>query len=393
LQPFVVNYFYDIVQIGEENMTKRIGILTAGSDSPGLNATIRGIGKAAQGAFGMELIGFTDGFQGLIEDQSIEIIGSELSGILTDGGTILGTSRDSIENYPAEDGKFEDRTDQAVETYKKHKLNALVCLGGHETQASALILKNKGLNILTIPKSITNNIAETDTAVGFDSALGVATEAIDRLHSTAHSHHRIMIVEIMGREAGWLTLGAGISGGADVILIPEIPYDPEVVAKAINNRRSSGKRFSIVAVAESAMSLDYVEFFEHSHKMNERLRTGDDQSEIAQQLERIQNQMQGNTLLLADRLRTFTGLETRVTILGHLLRGGAPSSADRLLATQLGTMCAEMIHKGKFGVMIAMQSGHTAAVPLENVAGKTKKIPLDHPWILGAKRVGTVFGD
>ena len=374
-------------------MTKRIGILTAGSDSPGLNATIRGIGKAAQGSFGMELVGFTDGFQGLIEDKSIEIISSELSGILTDGGTILGTSRDNVEFYPVEGGSFEDRTDQAVETYKKHKLNALVCLGGHETQISALKLKEKGLNILTIPKSITNNIAETDTAVGFDTALGVATEAIDRLHSTAHSHHRIMIVEIMGRKAGWLTLGAGISGGADVILIPEIPYNPETVAQAINDRRASGKRFSIVAVAESAMSLDYVEFFAHSHKMNERLRTGDDQSLIAQQLQRIQNQMQGNTLLLADRLRTFTGLETRVTILGHLLRGGAPSATDRLLATQFGTTCAELIHKGKFGVMVAMQDGHITAVSLEKVAGKTKEVPLDHPWITGAKRVGTVLGD
>ncbi|MCD4671534.1 MAG: ATP-dependent 6-phosphofructokinase [Anaerolineaceae bacterium] len=374
-------------------MTKRIGVLTAGSDSSGLNATIRGFGKAAQGSFGMELIGFIDGFQGLIEDKSTEIIGSNLSGILTDGGTFLGTSRDSINRYPLENGGFADRTKQAIETYRKHKLDALVCLGGHETQDAALHLHKNGINIVTIPKSITNNIPETDSAIGFDTALGVATEAIDRLHSTAHSHHRIMIVEIMGRRAGWLTLGAGISGGADVILIPEIAYDPEAIAQAINNRRNSGKRFSIVAVAENAMSLDYVEFFEHSRKMNQRLRIGDEQTKIAQELTRIENQIQGNTLLLANRLRTFTGLETRVTILGHLLRGGAPSAADRLLATQFGTACAALLHEGQFGVMIAMQAGHTIPVPLEKIAGKTKQIPLDHPWIIGAKRVGTVFGD
>lgn len=375
-------------------MTKRIGILTAGSDSPGLNATIRGIGKAAQGAFGMELIGFTDGFQGLIEDQSMEIVGSELSGILTDGGTILGTSRDNVEKYPAGDGSFTDRTAQAIETYRKHKLDGLVCLGGSETQITALHLQQQGLKVISIPKSITNNIPETDTAVGFDTALGVATEAVDRLHSTAHSHHRIMIVEIMGRKVGWLTLGAGIAGGADAILIPEIPYDPQTVAEAIKNRRSSGKRFSIVAVAENAMSTDYVNFFEHSRKMNARLRDGEDQVKIEHELDRIENQMQGNTLLLADRLRTFTGLETRVTILGHLLRGGTPSAADRLLATQLGTVCADLIHKGQFGVMVAMQGRHTVPVPLEKVvAGATKTVPLDHPWVTGAKLVGTVFGD
>lgn len=374
-------------------MTKTIGILTAGSDSPGLNATIRGLGKAAMGTLGMKLLGFVDGFQGLVENKTVEIMGADLSGILTDGGTFLGTSRDSIQKYPLNDGSVADRTDQAIETYQKHKLDALVCLGGHETQIAANHLNQKGLNIICIPKSITNNIPHTDTSVGFDTALGVATEAIDRLHSTAHSHHRIMIVEIMGRHAGWLTLGAGISGGADAILIPEIAYDPKIVAQAINDRRNSGKRFSIIAVSENAMSLDYVEFFEHSRKMNERLRSGDEQTKIAQQLSRIENQIQGNTLLLADRLHTFTGLDTRITILGHLLRGGAPSAADRLLATQFGTACVELLQKKQYGVMIAMQGGKTLPVPLEQVAGKIKQIPLDHPWVVGAKRVGTVFGD
>jgi len=374
-------------------VTKRIGILTAGSDSPGLNATIRGLGKAAQGSFGMELIGFVDGFQGLVEDNTVEIISANLSGILTDGGTFLGTSRDSIKEYPLKDGSTADRTEQAVATYKKHKLDALVCLGGYATHVAAHQLSKEGLNVIGIPKSITNNVPHTDTTVGFDTALGVATEAIDRLHSTAHSHHRIMIVEVMGRHAGWLTLGAGISGGADAILIPEIAYDPKRVADAINNRRKSGKRFSIVAVAENAMSLDYVEFFDHSRKMNQRLRSGDEQDKIARELARIENQIQGNTLLLADRLHAFTGLDTRITILGHLLRGGTPSASDRLLATQLGTACAALLKEKQYGVMVAMQGRHTVPVPLEKITGGVKQIPLDHPWVVGAKRVGTVFGD
>ncbi|MDX9864684.1 MAG: ATP-dependent 6-phosphofructokinase [Anaerolineaceae bacterium] len=374
-------------------MRKRIGILTAGSDSPGLNATIRGLGKAALGTFGMDLIGFVDGFQGLVEDKTVEIFSTDLSGILTDGGTFLGTSRDSIQDYPLNDGSTADRTDQAIETLKKHKLDALVCLGGHETQITALHLQKKGVNIIGIPKSITNNIPQTDTSVGFDTALGVATEAIDRLHSTAHSHHRIMIVEIMGRHAGWLTLGAGIAGGADAILIPEIAYDPKLVAQAINDRRSSGKRFSIIAVAENAMSLDYVEFFEHSRKMNHRLRSGEEETKIDQELSRIENQIQGNTLLLADRLHAFTGLDTRITILGHLLRGGTPSASDRLLATQFGTACADLIQRKQYGVMIAKQGMQTVPVPLEQIAGKVKQVPLDDPWIIGAKHVGTVFGD
>src|SRR5579872_5659132 len=216
-------------------MTKYIGVLTSGGDSPGLNAAIRGIGKAARGFFGMQLIGFRDGFRGLMENRAIPLDGATLSGILTIGGTILGTSRDRPDRMPV-GGKILDITDVVVENYEKNHLDVLVCLGGGGTHKAALKLKEKGLNIITLPKTIDNDVAMTDVTLGFDTALGIATEAIDRLHSTAHSHHRIVVVEIMGHRAGWLALGAGIAGGADVILIPEIPYDIASVAQAIRQR-------------------------------------------------------------------------------------------------------------------------------------------------------------
>src|SRR5262245_59457095 len=236
-------------------MTKNIGILTSGGDCPGLNAAIRGIGKAAQGAFGMHVQGFRDGFRGLMENRTMALDREALSGILTVGGTILGTSRDRPYRMLI-GGKEMDVTDAIVANYEKHHLDVLVCLGGGGTQKNALYLKEKGLNVITLPKTIDNDVAMTDVTFGFDTALGIATEAIDRLHSTAHSHHRIVLVEVMGHNAGWLTLGAGIAGGADVILIPEIPYDVAAVADAIRWRRQRGKRFSIVAVAEGALSKD-----------------------------------------------------------------------------------------------------------------------------------------
>src|SRR5436190_1740302 len=234
-------------------MTKNIGILTSGGDCPGLNAAIRGIGKAAQGAFGMQVLGFRDGFRGLMENRSVVLDRETLSGILTVGGTILGTSRDKPYRMMI-GGKEMDATDAIIANYEKHHLDVLVCLGGGGTQKNALYLKEKGLNVITLPKTIDNDVAKTDVTFGFDTALGIATEAIDRLHSTAHSHHRIVVVEIMGHRAGWLTLGAGIAGGADVILIPEIPYDIEKVERAIRERSRTGRSFSIVAVAEGAVS-------------------------------------------------------------------------------------------------------------------------------------------
>ena len=234
-------------------MGKHIGVLTAGGDSPGLNAAIRAIGKAARSYQDTDVIGFRDGFRGMMENRTMRLDTEVLSGILTVGGTILGTSRDKPHRMPI-GGKLLDMTDVIVDNYKKHLLDALVCLGGGGTQKNALHLQQAGLNIVTLPKTIDNDVVMTDATFGFDTALGIATEAIDRLHSTAHSHHRIIVVEIMGHRAGWLALGAGIAGGADVILIPEIPYHVEKIAEAIRHRSVSGRHFSIVAVAEGAAS-------------------------------------------------------------------------------------------------------------------------------------------
>ncbi len=234
-------------------MGKHIGVLTAGGDSPGLNAAIRAIGKAARSYQDTDVIGFRDGFRGMMENRTMRLDTEVLSGILTVGGTILGTSRDKPHRMPI-GGKLLDMTDVIVDNYKKHLLDALVCLGGGGTQKNALHLQQAGLNIVTLPKTIDNDVVMTDATFGFDTALGIATEAIDRLHSTAHSHHRIIVVEIMGHRAGWLALGAGIAGGADVILIPEIPYHVEKIAEAIRHRSVSGLHFSIVAVAVGGAS-------------------------------------------------------------------------------------------------------------------------------------------
>ncbi|MDL1950706.1 ATP-dependent 6-phosphofructokinase [Acidobacteria bacterium ACD] len=236
-------------------MTKYVGVLTAGGDSPGLNAALRGIGKAAIACHGMQVIGFRDGFRGLMENRTIDLDERALSGILTVGGTILGTSRDKPYSMPVA-GKPQDMTDLIVDNYHRHHLDVLVCLGGGGTQKNAFHLMKRGLNVVTLPKTIDNDVAMTDVTFGFDTALGIATEAIDRLHSTAHSHHRIIVVEVMGHRAGWLALGAGVAGGADVILLPEIPYDVGKVAEHILRRSRGDKRFSIVAVAEGALSVD-----------------------------------------------------------------------------------------------------------------------------------------
>lgn len=363
-------------------MTKYIGILTSGGDSPGLNAAIRGVGKTAINYYGMQIIGFRDGFRGLMENRTMRLDGGELSGILTRGGTILGTSRDKPHRMPVGD-KTLDMTDVIASHYHDRHLDALVCLGGGGTQKNARRLMEKGLNIITLPKTIDNDVAQTDTTFGFDTALGIATEAIDRLHSTAHSHHRIIVVEIMGHKAGWLALGAGIAGGADVILIPEIPYEVESVAEAIRERSRNGKPFSIVAVAEGAISRQN---FEAQLAAREKRIKGEKMpvSEI---------QYADHTLRLAKKLEHLTGLEARVTILGHLQRGGTPSAADRLLATRLGTACADLINEGHYGVMVASKGDGTRAVKLEKVAGKIKVVPPDHPWVESARRVGTNLGD
>lgn len=371
---------------------KRIGILTAGGDSPGLNAAIRGVGKTALGFYGMDIIGFRDGFRGVVEDRRLKLDKSTLAGILTVGGTILGTSRDKPHRMLI-DGRTRDMTATIKENYKKLDLDALVCLGGGGTQKSALHLSNAGLNIVTLPKTIDNDVAMTDSTFGFATALDIATEAIDRLHSTAHSHHRIIVAEVMGHRAGWLTLGAGIAGGADVILIPEIPYNVEKIAEAIKRRSGRGTNFSIVAVAEGAMSLEDARAFRLVENKRERARTLHDKKEAKVELAALEQRHTGNTMRLAKQLEELTHLESRVTILGYVQRGGIPSPTDRLLASRLGAACADLIHENVFGVMVAARGDGTEPVPLEKVAGKRKIVPPDHPWVEAARKVGTCLGD
>ncbi len=373
-------------------MSMKVGILTSGSDCPGLNAAIRGFGRAAQQTYGMTVLGFTDGFRGLMEDKTVDLSGNALSDILTRGGNILGTSRE-LPYKVLENGKTVDRTDLAVEVYHRHGLDGLVCIGGAETQNAAWHLARAGLNILTLPKSSENSIAKTDITIGFDTAQLIAAEAIDRLHSTAHSNHRIIIVEITGSQVGWLTLGSGIAAGADVILIPEIPYHVEKIAEAINTRLEAGKRFSIVAVSEGANSSELVAFFERSLKLNRLRDQGGNIEDRQAQINTLKKKYAGQTLFLANRLEEMTGVESRVTILGYLLRGGTPSATDRVLATYLGTRAADLLAEGKTGQMVAYQGGKAVCVPLEDLFEQTKPVPLDHHWITAAKHVGTVFGD
>ena len=371
---------------------KRIGILTAGGDSPGLNAAIRAVGKAAISEYGWEVVGFRDGFRGLAEDRWVRLDKRTLAGILTVGGTVLGTSRDKPHRMKI-DGHMRDMTGAIAATCKRHRLEALVCIGGGGTHKNALRLMEKGLNILTLPKTIDNDVALTDATIGFDTALGIATEALDRLHSTAHSHHRIIVVEIMGHRAGWLALGAGIAGGADVILIPEIAYDLEKVAAAIRRRSRGSTNFSIVAVAEGAMPKEDAAAFALAEKRCDGAKSERDRDHARTELAALEARHAGHTLRLAKQLEELTHLESRVTILGYVQRGGTPSFADRLLATRLGTACAGFIADGVFGVMVAARGDGVKAVPIKDVAGNLKTIPAAHQWLQAARRVGTCLGD
>lgn len=382
-------------------MSKHIGILTAGGDSPGLNAAIRAVVKAGQTRYGYRVIGFRDGFRGLAENRTLPLEASKMAGMLTLGGTILGTSRDKP-NKMKIGNKIQDMTDAIVANYQANHLDALVCIGGGGTQKNALLLKQKGLNIITLPKTIDNDIGLTDTSFGFDTALGIATEAIDRLHSTAHSHHRIIVVEIMGHNSGWLALGSGLAGGADVILLPEIPYRVKRVAEAISYRVKNGKNFSIVAVAEGALSQEA-----HAELKAQQANIQDDKKDRKKTAKQpakqtakeapapqLQASIGGDHCLkLAHQLEELTGLESRPTILGHLQRGGAPSAADRLLASRLGSACVDAIQQGQSGIMIAARGDTAVPVPLEEVAGNKKLVPLDHPWIQTARSLGVCLGD
>ena len=371
--------------------TKRIGIITAGGDSPGLNAAIRGVGKAAL-SYGMEIVGFRDGYRGLAENLRYPLDKPTLAGILTVGGTILGTGRDKPHRMRI-NGKERDMTNVIVRNYEKNKLDALVCIGGGGTHKNALRLVEKGLNIITLPKTIDNDVALTDATIGFDTALDIATSAIDRLHSTAHSHHRIVVAEIMGHRAGWLTLGAGIAGGADVILIPEIPYDIRKIAAAIRRRSQSGTNFSIVAVAEGAMNQKDAAAFAAAALRKKTATSKTSKQKAKAELIALNARHAGNTFRLSKELEELTHLEARLTILGYVQRGGTPSAGDRLLATRLGTTCVELIQDGVFGVMVAARGESAKPVPIAEVAGRLKLVPQNHTWVQSARRVGTCLGD
>ncbi len=370
---------------------KRVGVLTAGGDCPGLNAAIRGVGKALLG-YGIEVVGVRDGFLGLIENRTFPMDSHSLAGILTVGGTILGTSR--VKPHRIEvNGRIRDMRETIARNCRRNRLDAIVCIGGDGTQKNAWRLLDSGLKVITLPKTIDNDVVMTDASFGFDTALGIVSEAIDRLHSTAHSHHRIIVVEVMGHRTGWLNLGAGVASGADVILIPEIPYSAKNIAKAIRARCERGTNFSIVAIAEGALSVEYAAKFREAKAAQARSRSDSSLQRAKAALVELDQQHAGNTLRLARRLEELTGLECRVTILGYVQRGGTPSAVDRLLATRLGTACADLIRKGTFGVMVAARGEGTRAVPLDQVAGRRREVPLNHPWVAAARAVGTCFGD
>ena len=340
----------------------------------------------------MEVVGFRDGFRGLAEDRSIWLRSGNLAGILTVGGTILGTSRDKPHRMVV-DGKAVDMMPTIIRTYGRSGLDAIVCIGGGGTQKNAYRLAQAGLNIVTIPKTIDGDIALTDASIGFATALEVATEAIDRLHSTAHSHHRIIVAEVMGNRAGWLALSAGVAGGADVILIPEIPYRVSSIVDAIRRRTRRGTNFSIVAVAEGARSEVDAAAFALAERRADEARTPAEKEAASADVTTLEARHAENTLMLAHQLEELTGLESRVTILGYVQRGGTPSAVDRLLATRLGTAAAELVRTRQFGHMVAAIGQETRAVPLVDVAGKRRTVPLDHPLIAAARNVGTCLGN
>ncbi|MCL2653064.1 MAG: 6-phosphofructokinase [Propionibacteriaceae bacterium] len=372
--------------------SKRIGILTAGGDAPGLNAVIRGFGKTSMGHYGWEIIGFRDGIQGLVENRSIALDRAALSGILTVGGTILGTSRDKVQKYMV-DGEPRDMTSTVIQNYQKNDLDALVMLGGGGTAKNAKRLADAGLNVLVLPKTIDNDVAGTDVSFGFATAMEIATDAIDRLHSTAHSHHRIILAELMGHKAGWLTLGAGIAGGADIILIPEIPYDVSSIVEAIKGRSARGSTFSVVAVAEGARDVSDSADLEAASLLVNSARSPEERRAAKAHLANVTDSQREHTFKLARELEAATGLESRVTILGYVQRGGTPCAADRLLATRLGAAAADMVADGQFGYLVAARGDSTEPVPLEDVAGKTKLVPPDHEWVATARKVGTELGN
>lgn len=357
-------------------MKRRIGILTSGGDCPGLNAAIRGVAKAAYEMFDAEIIGISDGYRGLIQGEYHEMKQRDFSSILTLGGTILGTSRQPYRNMRKIEEDQVDKVAAMKANYKKMGLDCLVTLGGNGTHKTANLLSQEGLSVIGLPKTIDNDIFGTDVTFGFDTAMGIATEAIDRLHTTAASHGRIMVVEIMGNKVGWLTLHAGIAGGADVILLPEIPYNMKSVVKAIEKRGKMGKQFSIIAVAEGALS-------EKEAEMKKK--------ELA--AKRAEEGFTSIAHRVAKELEAMTGLETRAVVPGHVQRGGSPSARDRVLSTQFGAHAAQLIKEERYGTTVAMLGNVVGHNLLSDIAGKAKPVPKDHQMVTVARSMGVCMGD
>ena len=357
-------------------MAKRVGILTAGGDCPGLNATIRGVAKALyQKMPDVEIVGVVDGFKGLIKGEYHEMKQSDFSGILTRGGTILGTARTPYKNMKIVENDV-DKVAEMKGNYKKMKLDCLFVLGGNGTHKTANLLSEEGFNIIGLPKTIDNDIWGTDVTFGFHTAVGIGTEVVDRIHTTASSHKRVMVIEIMGNKAGWLTLYTGVAGGADVILIPEIPYDIKKVVKAIERRAASGRGFSIVVVAEGAFDAE-----EAKMKKKERAE------------KRAAEGITTATARIVRQIEESSGSETRMVVPGHFIRGGEPSAYDRVLASQFGVYGAELFSRGIFGVTVAQQNNEIVHNRLSDVAGKTKFVPVNDQMIFTARSLGISFGD
>ncbi len=362
----------------QESKTKTFGILTAGGDCPGLNAAIRGVCRAAHDRYDMTAVGIANGYSGLINGDFRILRPEDFSGILTRGGTILGASREKP--FKPKHGEFEnpmedDKVAIIKENYKNLNLDCLVVLGGNGTNTTGYLLSQEGLNVVGLPKTIDNDIAGTDRTFGFHSALAIGTEAIDRLHSTAQSHNRVMVIELMGHKAGWLALHAGVAGGGDVILIPEIPYDIKAIGRHLVKRSQSGKSFSIVVVAEGALSVEEAAMEKKDRK---KFREKTAVPSIAYRV--------------ANEIEDETGMETRATVLGYMQRGGIPSASDRVLATALGTAAADLLAQGKYGRMVCLDGSGINSVDLSVPAYKTKTVPENHYMIDTALAVGTCMG-
>lgn len=356
----------------------KIGMLTSGGDCQGLNAALRGVAKALYNEFGgnVTIYGIRDGYRGLIEGDYYAMSPKDFSDILTLGGTILGTSRQPFKTMQTAEENEETKLEKMLSTCRRAGFDCLVILGGNGTHKTANLLSQNGIHMVTLPKTIDNDLWGTQMTFGFQSAMNLACDVIDNIHSTAFSHSRVFIVEVMGHKAGWLTLHAGIASGADVILIPEIPYSAKSVAAAIERRLRSGKRFSIIAVAEGAISKEEAKMTKKEFKA----------ARAAMNYPSI-------SYRLADELKELTGQEIRVAIPGHFQRGGAPCAADRLLCTRLGVAAAELIRDEKFGYMVAVQDDKIVPVPLKDVAGKLKTVPKDCELLQTARELGLSLGD